>query len=68
MQQVKIFKTVENELSNLETEINNWLASSKARILSITGNIAPQTVPNPGETRLSHSDVLFVVLYEVGND
>ena len=43
MQQVKIFKSVENELNTLEAEMNTWIASSGARIISISGNIAPQS-------------------------
>jgi len=67
MQQVKLFKSVETELNSLEDEINKWLATSKARILSITGNIAPQSSIKPMEDRFTGSDVLVVVLYEVGD-
>jgi hypothetical protein len=63
MQRVKFFKSIESELGNLEKEINQWLAESKAKIISITGNIAPQT----GQTEIgsfSASDVFVVVMYE----
>ena len=40
MQQVKIFKSVDTELADLERQINRWMRKSGARVLSITGNIA----------------------------
>jgi hypothetical protein len=67
MQQVKLFKSVEAEISSLETEINNWIRENGIRVVSIRGNIAPQTVSDPtggGLNRFSPSDVLIVVTYE----
>ena len=70
MQQVKIFKGIESEVTSLESEINGWIQSSGARVLSITGNIAPQTkddtsdAPSLGHSPYAPSDVLVVVLYE----
>jgi hypothetical protein len=68
MQQVKIFKSIESELGALEKEINAWIAESKARVISVTGNIAAQSAgPIPaggGLASFSSSDVLLVVLYE----
>ncbi|WP_164102681.1 hypothetical protein [Candidatus Laterigemmans baculatus] len=65
MQQVKIFKSVEGELGALEETINGWVRESGARIVSITGNIAPQTVaPGTAMNTFSDSDVLIIVLYE----
>lgn len=67
MQQVKLFKSVEAEISELEAEVNNWISQSGVRVVSIQGNIAPQTVSNSkiGATgRFSPSDVLIVVTYE----
>ncbi len=66
MQQVKIFKGIENELVPMEDEINRWIKESGARVISITGNIAPQGGPPPtgGLSSFSASDVLIVVLYE----
>ena len=63
MQQVKIFKGVENELVSLEQDINHWAAESKAKIISIMGNIAPQTHRDQSHA-FGSSDVLIVVLYE----
>jgi hypothetical protein len=65
MHQIKIFKSIESELGDLETEINQWAEQSGAKILQISGNIAPQA---GGETSMmnsfSASDVLVIVLYE----
>ena len=67
MQQVKLFKSVEAEVSDLETEINSWIRESGIRVISIQGNIAPQTVSDSksaGLKRFSPSDILIVVMYE----
>ena len=71
MQRIKIFKGVENELVSLESEINDWLAASKATVKQIFGNIAPQSAAagvqgGHGLTKSEFppSDVLVVVLYE----
>jgi hypothetical protein len=70
MQQIKIFKGVETEVQTLEAEVNAWIQQSGARIISITGNIAPQSERIGGaeggadEIRFFPSDVLLVVLYE----
>jgi hypothetical protein len=71
MQQVKIFKSVETEVRTLEADVNAWLRETGARVLSITGNIAPQSERvgsaegGKEEIRFFPSDVLLVVLYEV---
>lgn len=72
MQQVKLFKGVENEVGALEREINDWLSRSAVKVVSLTGNIAPQSVKPDGGGGLgkgsfSPSDVLVIVLYETGN-
>ena len=69
MQQVKIFKNVENNLSELEKDINDWISQSGARIISVTGNIAPQSDSSGAVGGLSNSafppsDVVIVLLYE----
>lgn len=64
MRQIKIFKSIESELWNLEDEINSWIKESGAKVLSVTGNIAPQTGgPVMGGT-FSASDVLVIITYE----
>ena len=71
MQQVKIFKCVETEVTNLEREVNTWIKDSGATIMSITGNIAPQTTMQNSKTAgltkssFSSSDVILVILFEI---
>ena len=50
MQQIKIFKGIENDLSALEAEVNAWLVESDVDVINIFGNIAPQSgvASNPG--------------------
>jgi hypothetical protein len=69
MQQVKIFKSIDAELGSVEREINQWIRESGAKIISITGNIAPQGAkppagPSGGLSSFAASDVLIIVLYE----
>ena len=76
MQQIKIFKQDEDEIHLLERKINEWLRQSKAKVVNIFGNIAPQTTThvtedtaigvafsNPSD-QIVASDVLLVVVYE----
>jgi hypothetical protein len=66
MQQVKIFKSVDTELADLEKQINRWMRKSGARVLSITGNISSQ--PSLGSGPLNSfaaSDIMLIVLYEI---
>jgi hypothetical protein len=69
MQKIKLFKSIESELMPLEKEINDWIKASGARVISITGNIAPQTASSAGAPlgSFSASDVLVIVMYEDGN-
>ncbi|MGE0609996.1 MAG: hypothetical protein AB7O62_23095 [Pirellulales bacterium] len=68
MHQIKIFKSVESEITSLESQVNRWLYDSKARVVQMFGNIAPQTVAHEttglNDGGFSPSDVLLVVLYE----
>lgn len=65
MQKVKLFKSIESELGELEKEINAWLSSHAVKVVSITGNIAAQTGKTMGHMgSFSSSDVFLVVLYE----
>ena len=70
MQQVRIFKTVETELATLEQDVNAWIKESGAKVLSITGNIAPQSSRSEGaigtltRSTFAASDVVLIVLYE----
>ena len=64
MQQIKIFKSIESELSALEEEINAWITDERATVINIFGNIAPQSPSGPGMGSFSSSDVLITVLFE----
>jgi hypothetical protein len=61
---------VESEIGALEAEVNAWIRERGARIVSITGNIAPQsnTPQSKGSGALGTvyppSDVVIIVLYE----
>jgi len=66
MQQVKIFKSVDTELAELEQQINRWMRKSGAKVVSITGNLAPSPHSSSGPLNtFAASDVLLVVLYEI---
>ena len=64
MQQVKIFKSVDTELGDLESQINNWIKETKAKICSIHGNISPQAGKHGVQGSFSAADVFVIVLYE----
>jgi len=79
MQQIKLFVGREDHTADLEKEVNAWITDSGANILSISGNIAPQSVlpaKQGGGTNLSAtgthtrrfapSDILLIVTYEKG--
>ena len=65
MQKVKLFKSVGSELEEMEKSINEWIEKSGARVISVTGNISPQS---PGTGRGLHSfatsDLFVIVVYE----
>ena len=69
MQQVKIFKSIESELDQLETDINRWIArlhKKGGRVVNIEGNIAPQTGSGGGPmSSFSASDILVIILFEI---
>lgn len=68
MQKIKLFISIESELRTLEDEMNAWIEESGARIISVSGNIAPQSGGNAQAAgTFAASDVLVVVLYEVGD-
>ena len=66
MQQVKIFKTVDTELPDMEKQINRWMRKSGARILSIDSNMTAQGGTKDGPLNsFAAGDVLLIVLYEI---
>ncbi len=64
MRKVKLFKGVENELTELEAEINQFLESSGVELISVSGNISPQTHFPTAPDTFSTSDVLIILTYE----
>lgn len=69
MHQIKVFKGLENDIESLEREANRWLATSKARVAQISGNIAPQSEGGGSRggglaSTGGSSDVLLIVLFE----
>ena len=66
MQQLKIFKSVDNELAEMENQINRWMRKSGARVLSINGNLTSQNSAGDGPLNsFAAGDVLIIVLYEI---
>lgn len=64
MRKVKLFKSVVSELEALESEVNDWIEAQGVEVVSITGNISPQThLPTSSDT-FSVSDVFVIVTYE----
>ncbi|WP_417848140.1 hypothetical protein [Thalassoglobus sp.] len=64
MRQMKLFKGVEMEISTLETEVNEWIQENGIDVISISGNITPQSYSSRGQERMSGSDILIIVEYE----
>ena len=68
MQQIRIFKSIESEVTDLERQINGWIQESGARVIHMFGNIAPQTVISETAAAsgraFSPSDIMIIVLYE----
>jgi hypothetical protein len=67
MQQVKIFKSVDTEIPEMERQINRWMRKSGARVLSINGNITSQSNQGSsgGLNSFAAGDVMIMVLYEI---
>ena len=72
MQQIKLFVGREDHTGNLEDEVNTWIAESGATVLSIAGNISPQSLM-PGKDvaggamagrRFAPSDIMIIVTYD----
>lgn len=75
MQQIKIFIGREDHTQELEDEVNSWIVSSGVEVLSIAGNLSPQTVlpdkmgKSMGDAgsasgrRFGASDIMVMVTY-----
>lgn len=64
MRHVKIFNGKEHETDRLEQDINQWIEQSGAELVSVTGNIAPQSQVSYPNKKPDPSDVLVIVVYE----
>ena len=73
MPQVKIFTGIEGGAEELSKSINDWAKETGAKMLQVTGNIAPQsmtgsgsgaTLAGSGASGRAPSDILVIVLYE----
>jgi ABC-type glycerol-3-phosphate transport system substrate-binding protein len=69
MHQIKIFKTLEYDYEAMEKQINDWLAKTGVKVLSISGNIAPQSETGAkmgagSASGGSPSDMVLFLLYE----
>ncbi len=70
MQLVKLFKGIESDVRALENDINTWLRESGAKVITISGNIAPQSAAKDASAQtlskgsFAASDILVLVLYE----
>ena len=65
MQQVKVFKSVDTEIPELERQINRWMRKSGAKVISITGNLTAQSGSGGPMNSFAGGDVLLIVLYEI---
>lgn len=66
VQQIKIFKSVDTELEDLEKQINRFIRKNNIRVLSISGNhsAAPVASGNPMNT-FAGGDVVVIMLFEI---
>jgi hypothetical protein len=65
MQQIKVFKSVDSEIPDMERQINRWMRKSGAKVISVTGNLASQSGGGGPMNSFAGGDVLVIVLYEI---
>ena len=65
MQQVKIFKSVDSEIDEMERQINRWMRKSGAKVIAITGNLTAQSSSSGPMNSFAGGDVLVIVHYEI---
>ena len=64
--QLKIFKSVDTDLEELERQMNRWIRKTGVKVISVTSNLSAQPVPSNGAMNsFAASDVMFTILYEV---
>ncbi len=70
MHQIKIFKSLETDISFLEKQVNSWLFETHVQVIQIFGNLSPQTAPVDTDAAtiakgaFPPSDIFLVVVYE----
>jgi hypothetical protein len=70
-----LFLLARQQFDRLEAEVNAWIRKTGAKVVSVTGNIAPQSGGgNDGsgaagltQSSFATSDVLLLVVYEAPN-
>lgn len=67
MQQIKIFKSVDTELAELEKTINRWIRKTGVKVNSINGNLSGGGggVSSAPLSSFAAGDVMIIVQYEV---
>ncbi len=65
MQQVKLFRSVDSELPELEKTINRFIRKNNLRVLSISGNLAAQPHSGGAMNSFGGGDVLIILHFEV---
>ena len=66
MQQVKIFKSVDTEIDDLEKQINRFIRKNNVRVLSISGNHSASLDTSGGPLNsFSGGDVIVILLFEI---
>jgi len=77
MQQIKLFIGLEDATGELEERVNTWIAENEINVISIAGNIAPQSIlpkkdaesgglggSTAASRRFAPSDLMVLVTYE----
>ncbi|OYP28933.1 hypothetical protein CGZ80_25545 [Rhodopirellula sp. MGV] len=66
MQQVKIFKSTDTELEDMEKQINRFIRKNDIRVLSISGGHSPAPASGSGPMNtFAGGDVTVILLYEI---
>ena len=66
MQQVKLFKSVDTEMAEMEKQINRFIRKNNIRVLSINSNLASSPTANNGPmSSFAAGDILVTLLYEI---
>jgi hypothetical protein len=68
--QIRLFKGVETDIKEMEKEINSWLKDSKARVVHMSSNIAPQSnepqaFSGPKARQFAPSDLFVAIVFDL---